>query len=124
MKSGLLPLCHETMILGEIAYYTPSIFPGIGNGEQTPDDEHDQLKDWNAERVAVAEALGPTARVLFLRSRGLLALGETVEEAWHYATNAVVACETQVSDASEFCIIRDEISTSLFLRTTPKEQAN
>ncbi|KAA0192075.1 Alpha-adducin, partial [Fasciolopsis buskii] len=100
MKSGLLPLCHETMILGEIAYYTPSIFPGIGNGEQTPDDEHDQLKDWNAERVAVAEALGPTARVLFLRSRGLLALGETVEEAWHYATNAVVACETQLLLAS------------------------
>ncbi|VDP89427.1 unnamed protein product [Echinostoma caproni] len=101
MKSGLLPLCHEAMILGEIAYYTPSsVFPGLGNGDQTADGEHDQLKDWNAERIAVAEALGPTARVLFLRSRGLLALGETVEEAWHYATNAVVACDTQEAMAS------------------------
>ncbi|THD18545.1 hypothetical protein D915_010470 [Fasciola hepatica] len=83
MKSGLLPLCHEIMISGEIAYYTLNIFPGIGNGDQAVDGEHDQLKDWDAESMAGDEALGPTPGVLFLRSRGLRALGETVEEAWH-----------------------------------------
>ncbi|CAL8086557.1 unnamed protein product [Calicophoron daubneyi] len=97
MKSGLLPICHEAMILGEIAYYNPaSLLASVGNGEQMSDETQDKMKDWAAERAAVSEALGPTARVLFLRGRGLLALGETVEEAWHYATNAVVACDTQL----------------------------
>ncbi|KAA3670850.1 adducin, partial [Paragonimus westermani] len=101
MKSGLLPICHEAMILGEIVYYAPSsLFIGIGNGDQDGYLEHDKLKDWTTERAAIAEALGPTARILFLRSRGLLALGETIEEAWHYATNAVVACDTQLLLAS------------------------
>ncbi|OON23448.1 class II Aldolase and Adducin domain protein [Opisthorchis viverrini] len=93
MKSGLLPLCHEAMILGEISYYTPSslFLGGISNGnQQAVNGDHDKLKDWSAERSAITEALGPTSRVLFLRTRGLLALGETVEEAWHYATNAVL----------------------------------
>ncbi|KAF7261023.1 hypothetical protein EG68_01671 [Paragonimus skrjabini miyazakii] len=101
MKSGLLPICHEAMILGEIVYYTPSsLFIGVGNGDHDGYLERDKLKDWTTERAAIAAALGPTARVLFLRSRGLLALGETIEEAWHYATNAVVACDTQLLLAS------------------------
>ncbi|VEL12839.1 unnamed protein product [Protopolystoma xenopodis] len=52
------------------------------------------------QRDKVHEALGPTARILFVRGRGLFALGESVEETWHYATNAVVACETQLLLAS------------------------
>lgn len=101
MKSGLLPLCHEAMILGDIAYYSPI---GMMTNGNTPDDyqfhEDKHIKDWIAERAAVSEALGPTARVLFLRSMGLFVLGETIEEAWHYATNAIVACDTQLLLAS------------------------
>nr|CAH8842080.1 unnamed protein product [Trichobilharzia regenti] len=99
MKSGLLPLCNEAMILGEVAYYTPT----GGLNSRTNNDtngEFSDAKDWAAECAAVSEALGPTARILFLRSLGLLALGETVEEAWHYATNAIVACDTQLLLAS------------------------
>ncbi|CAH8610217.1 unnamed protein product [Dicrocoelium dendriticum] len=95
MKSGLLPLCQEAMILGDIAYYAPPNSVTLINGDRPPAVDHDRLKDWTQERTVLVEALGPTARVLFLWSRGLLALGETIEEAWHYATNSVVACDTQ-----------------------------
>ncbi|CAH8610168.1 unnamed protein product [Dicrocoelium dendriticum] len=100
MKSGLLPLCQEAMILGDIAYYAPPNSVTLINGDRPPAVDHDRLKDWTQERTVLVEALGPTARVLFLWSRGLLALGETIEEAWHYATNSVVACDTQLLLAS------------------------
>ncbi|KAH8861284.1 Alpha-adducin [Schistosoma japonicum] len=99
MKSGLLPLCNEAMILGEVAYYTPSSGLRCKTNFNTNGDFSD-AKDWAAECATVSEALGPTARILFLRSFGLLALGETIEEAWHYATNAIVACDTQLLLAS------------------------
>ncbi|CAH8516141.1 unnamed protein product [Schistosoma rodhaini] len=99
MKSGLLPLCNEAMILGEVAYYTPSGGLSCRTNADANGDFGD-IKDWAAECATVSEALGPTARILFLRSLGLLALGETIEEAWHYATNAIVACDTQLLLAS------------------------
>ena len=39
-------------------------------------------------------------QVLILRNHGLVALGETVEEAFHYLFNLVKACETQVAAIS------------------------
>ena len=36
-------------------------------------------------------------QVLILRNHGLVALGETIEEAFHYLFNLVKACETQVA---------------------------
>lgn len=35
-------------------------------------------------------------QVMILRSHGLLALGETVEEAFHYVYHSQQACEVQV----------------------------
>lgn len=94
MKSGFMPLCHESMILGDVAYYDPS-------------DEVKENKNWFAERTAISEVLGPNIHILFIRGFGLIALGGTIEEAFHYASNAVVACDTQVNKHSYtlFCNI-------------------
>ncbi len=35
-------------------------------------------------------------KVLILRNHGMLACGETIEEAWHYAFHLLLACETQL----------------------------
>ncbi|KAL3313675.1 Alpha-adducin, partial [Cichlidogyrus casuarinus] len=85
MSTKLLPLSKEAMILGPISYFDPS--------EMTSQSE-------SVERAAVSEALGPTAKVMFIKSMGLFAMGETIDEAWHYATNAMVACETQLTLSS------------------------
>lgn len=112
MKSGLLPLCNEAMILGEVAYYTPSGGLSCRTNADANGDFGD-IKDWAAECATVSEALGPTARILFLRSLGLLALGETIEEAWHYATNAIVACDTQASIFYRFYLCADALLVSM-----------
>ena len=36
--------------------------------------------------------------MLVLRNHGVVALGETVEEAFHYIFNVQIACETQVRE--------------------------
>ena len=36
--------------------------------------------------------------MLVLRNHGVVALGETVEEAFHYIFNVLIACETQVRE--------------------------
>nr|VZI49223.1 unnamed protein product [Spirometra erinaceieuropaei] len=92
MKSGLLPLSQEAIILGDVGYYngTPAL-----SIEHAGDGGSAAAVDVSAERAAISEALGPDTHILFVRCRGLLALGDTIEEAWHYATNAVRACETQ-----------------------------
>ncbi|XP_051550830.1 adducin 3 (gamma) a isoform X2 [Myxocyprinus asiaticus] len=79
MKCGLLPICQEALILGDIAYYN----------YQGSLDEQD-------ERIELQKALGPSAKVLVLRNHGVVALGETIEEAFHYIYNAQFACEIQV----------------------------
>ncbi|XP_064174138.1 gamma-adducin-like isoform X1 [Anguilla rostrata] len=83
MKCGLLPISQEALILGEVAYYS----------YQGSLDEPEQ-------RVELQKALGRTAKVLVLRNHGVLALGETVEEAFHYIYNAQLACEIQVNALS------------------------
>lgn len=35
-------------------------------------------------------------QVMLLRNHGVVACGETIEEAFHYAFNVMAACETQV----------------------------
>ncbi|RVE75643.1 hypothetical protein OJAV_G00000800 [Oryzias javanicus] len=83
MKCGILPISQEALILGDIAYY---------NYQGTLDDQE--------ERRELQKALGPTAKVLVLRNHGVVALGETVEEAFHYIYNAQYACEIQVNAIS------------------------
>ncbi|XP_057700298.1 adducin 3 (gamma) a isoform X2 [Corythoichthys intestinalis] len=83
MKCGILPISQEALILGDIAYFN-----------------YQGSLDEPAERKELQKALGPTAKVLVLRNHGLVALGETMEEAFHYIHNAQYACEIQVNAIS------------------------
>ncbi|XP_029991611.1 adducin 3 (gamma) a isoform X1 [Sphaeramia orbicularis] len=83
MKCGILPISQEALILGDIAYY---------NYQGSLDDQE--------ERIELQKALGPTAKLLVLRNHGVVALGETIEEAFHYIYNAHYACEIQVNAIS------------------------
>uniref|UniRef100_A0A673Z859 Adducin 3 (gamma) b n=1 Tax=Salmo trutta TaxID=8032 RepID=A0A673Z859_SALTR len=80
MKCGILPISQEALVLGDVAYFS---YQGI-------------LDDQD-EKVEFQKALGPTAKVLVLRNHGLVALGETIEEAFHYIYHSQQACEIQVS---------------------------
>ncbi|XP_060102121.1 alpha-adducin isoform X5 [Heteronotia binoei] len=79
MKCGLLPLSPEALSLGEVAYH----------------DYHGILVD-EEEKVLIQKNLGPKSKVLILRNHGLVSVGESVEEAFYYIHNLVVACEIQV----------------------------
>jgi isopropylmalate/homocitrate/citramalate synthase len=43
----------------------------------------------------LSEDIGPISQVIFVRNYGVLACGETIEEAWHLILNCVCACEIQ-----------------------------
>ncbi|XP_044153710.1 gamma-adducin isoform X2 [Bufo gargarizans] len=79
MKCGILPISQEALLLGEVAYY---------NYQGSLDEQQ--------ERIQLQKVLGPSAKVLVLRNHGVMALGETMEEAFHYIFNAQLACEVQV----------------------------
>ncbi|XP_065409661.1 gamma-adducin isoform X3 [Chrysemys picta bellii] len=79
MKCGILPISQEALILGDIAYY---------NYQGSLDEQE--------ERIQLQKVLGPSCKVLVLRNHGVVALGETLEEAFHYIFNVQLACETQV----------------------------
>ncbi|XP_068183038.1 adducin 3 (gamma) b [Antennarius striatus] len=83
MKCGLLPISQEALLLGDVSCFG----------------YHGSL-DNKEEKVEFQKALGPTAKVMLLRNHGLLALGETVEEAFHYMYHSQHACEIQVSAMS------------------------
>uniref|UniRef100_A0A8D0C556 Adducin 2 n=1 Tax=Scleropages formosus TaxID=113540 RepID=A0A8D0C556_SCLFO len=80
MKCGLLPLSHEALLAGEVAYYSYS-----GTMEETGD------------KVELQKSLGPTCKVLVLRNHGIVALGESVEEAFYILYHVQAACQIQVS---------------------------
>lgn len=78
-KKGLLPLCQEAAILGDVSYYD---YTGI-------------LVDSN-EQDTIAQALGVHNKVMILRNHGVVACGVDLEEAFFYLVNLVAACEVQV----------------------------
>ncbi|CDQ58267.1 unnamed protein product [Oncorhynchus mykiss] len=80
MKCGILPISQEALVLGDVAYFS-----------------YQGCLDDQEEKVEFQKALGPTAKVLVLRNHGLVALGETIEEAFHYIYHSQQACEIQVS---------------------------
>ncbi|XP_068577004.1 adducin 3 (gamma) b [Cebidichthys violaceus] len=80
MKCGVLPISQEALLLGDVSCFG----------------YHGSL-DNKEEKVEFQKALGPTAKVMILRNHGLLALGETVEEAFHYVYHSQQACEIQVN---------------------------
>lgn len=79
MKCGILPISQESLILGDVAYY-----------------DYQGSLDEQEEKIQLQKILGPSCKVLVLRNHGVVALGETVEEAFHYIFNAQKACEIQV----------------------------
>ncbi|KAL0964467.1 hypothetical protein UPYG_G00324240 [Umbra pygmaea] len=80
MKCGILPISQEALVLGDVSYF---------NYQGFLDDQDEKLE--------FQKALGPTAKVLVLRNHGLVALGETMEEAFHYLYHSQQACEIQVN---------------------------
>lgn len=79
-KKGLLPLCQEAAIIGDVSYFD---YTGI-------------LVD-SDEQDAIAQALGVHNKVMILRNHGVVACGADIEEAFFLLTNIVKACEIQVS---------------------------
>lgn len=79
MKCGILPISQESLILGDVAYY-----------------DYQGSLDEEEERIELQKVLGPSCKVLVLRNHGVVALGETLEEAFHYIFNVQMACEIQV----------------------------
>ncbi|CAJ1068364.1 beta-adducin isoform X2 [Xyrichtys novacula] len=80
MKCGLLPLSHEALLVGDVAYYD---YNGVMEEEE--------------DRVELQKSLGPTCKVLVLRNHGIVALGESVEEAFYTIYHIQAACEIQVT---------------------------
>lgn len=80
MKCGLLPISHDALLAGEVVYYDY-------NGDM------EEEKD----RIELQKCLGPTYKVLVLRNHGVVALGESVEEAFYKIFHLEAACEIQVS---------------------------
>ncbi|XP_056427443.1 beta-adducin [Hyla sarda] len=80
MKCGLLPISHDALLAGEVVYYDYN-----GHMEEETD------------RIELQKCLGPTCKVLVLRNHGVVALGESVEEAFYKIFHLQAACEIQVS---------------------------
>ncbi|XP_072004942.1 beta-adducin [Engystomops pustulosus] len=80
MRCGLLPISHDALLAGEVVYYD-------FNGDM--EDEKD--------RIELQKCMGPTCKVLVLRNHGVVALGESVEEAFYKIFHLQAACEIQVS---------------------------
>ncbi|XP_035495003.1 beta-adducin isoform X2 [Scophthalmus maximus] len=80
MKCGLLPLSHEALLVGDVAYFD---YNGVMEEEE--------------DRVGLQKSLGPTCKVLVLRNHGIMALGESVEEAFYSIYHIQAACQIQVS---------------------------
>ncbi|XP_032729580.1 beta-adducin [Lontra canadensis] len=83
MKCGLLPVSHNALLVGDMAYYDFN-----GGMEQ------------EADRISLQKCLGPTCKILVLRNHGVVALGDTVEEAFYKIFHLQAACEIQVSALS------------------------
>ncbi|KAM6432053.1 beta-adducin isoform 1-T2 [Liasis olivaceus] len=83
MKQGLLPISHDALLAGDTVYFD---FNGEMEGE--------------ADRIELQKCLGPTCKVLVLRNHGLVALGDTVEEAFYKVFHLQAACEVQVAALS------------------------
>ncbi|XP_074930608.1 beta-adducin isoform X2 [Phalacrocorax aristotelis] len=80
MRCGVLPISRAALLLGDVAYF----------------DYRGEVED-EADRVELQKSLGPTCKILVLRNHGVLALGDTAEEAFYSIFHLQAACEIQVS---------------------------
>ncbi|XP_030057762.1 beta-adducin isoform X2 [Microcaecilia unicolor] len=83
MKCGVLPVSHEALLAGDVVYYD-------FNGDMEEE----------ADRIELQKCLGPTCKVLVLRNHGMVALGDSVEEAFYKIFHLQSACEIQVAALS------------------------
>ncbi|XP_026275208.1 uncharacterized protein LOC113204296 isoform X3 [Frankliniella occidentalis] len=79
LKCGLLPLCQESCVVGEVSSHQ------YQGGLFEPE-----------ERDKISRNLGPNNKVMFLTNHGAMCCGETVEEAFFNVYNTVQACESQI----------------------------
>ncbi|XP_072770422.1 beta-adducin-like isoform X1 [Nerophis lumbriciformis] len=100
VKCGLLPLSHEALLVGDVAYF-----------------EYNGVMEAEEERVELQKSLGPTCKVLVLRNHGIVALGESVEEAFFTIYHIQAACQIQVS---ALCSAGGEKNLIMLDRTTYK----
>uniref|UniRef100_A0A665WY42 Adducin 2 (beta) n=1 Tax=Echeneis naucrates TaxID=173247 RepID=A0A665WY42_ECHNA len=100
MKCGLLPLSHEALLVGDVAYY-----------------DYNGVMEEEKDRVELQKSLGPTCKVLVLRNHGIMALGESVEEAFYTIFHIQTACQIQVT---ALCSAGGEQNLILLDRTTHK----
>ncbi|CAH8449760.1 unnamed protein product [Schistosoma bovis] len=102
-NAGLLPISQEAMILGETAVYDPLIV--LNNLQQNGEEDLDSRKErhFDAQKAEISRIFSeksPSCMVLLVRSYGLLALGQSIEEAWFIAFTSMLACEAQLRLAS------------------------
>ncbi|XP_069679747.1 protein hu-li tai shao isoform X2 [Periplaneta americana] len=115
LKCGLLPLCQEAIVIGEVSQH-----PYLG-GLFEPE-----------EREKIARNLGPMNKVMFLANHGAVCCGETVEEAFFNVYNTVLACETQMKlmplGVENLVLVSDETRKQVYEAArrppdvTPKQQ--
>ena len=79
MKCGILPLSQEAILCGNISYHD---FKGILAEEDI--------------RNFLAQDLGPLNKIMVLKNHGIVACGETIEEACYNQFNIMAACEIQM----------------------------
>ena len=79
MKCGLMPLCQEACLIGDVSYHS-----------------YHGLVVSDAERDIISKDLGPNNKVMFLRNHGVVCCGQSIEEAWYIAYNTMVAVDTQL----------------------------
>jgi ribulose-5-phosphate 4-epimerase/fuculose-1-phosphate aldolase len=80
MKCGLLPISqHSMMVQADITYH-----------------DYEGIALYKEEQARMARDLGSSAKAMILRNHGLLALGETVREAFEIMYYLDCACQIQV----------------------------
>ena len=80
MKCGLLPISqHAMMVQSEITYH-----------------DYEGVALYKDEQARMARDLGKTSKAMILRNHGVLALGETVREAFEVMYYLDCACQIQV----------------------------
>ena len=79
LKCGLMRLSQESCMVGDVSYH-----------------EYKGIVVESDQKAAIIKDLGVHNKVMMLRNHGALCCGETVEEAFFYAKNLVLACESQL----------------------------
>jgi ribulose-5-phosphate 4-epimerase/fuculose-1-phosphate aldolase len=79
MKCGLLPISQHAMMHQQVTYH-----------------DYEGVALYEAEKDRMAKNLGKTSKAMILRNHGVLALGETVREAFEMMYYLDCACQIQV----------------------------